>query len=395
VASPTNRRFGVAARLVRALWQGGVQPSLRNELLARLLEFEEHASLMGCIAAPATAADMPARGGAPVPLLVTTEKGLFLLHDATWRCLLPAACFGIARHGDMLYLGVSAGIHSFVLAAQMPAGPDACALSDVRILIRFETRYHNERIHQIAYDPSRAQVIVANCRRNSVLILDAANGRIIDEKFLFVDGTGYPVYNDQNHINSVAVCGNHLLFAAHSAGANGAALGFVDGNQVRAYGYPARGVHDVVILDGGIMFTDCFRAESLAVDPNISGAIRFRGGIFMVAATEAAVARKVVLRGLAAREAAVVVGYSAFAPRESRMAAGAGGVIVIGADGAGTAIDGPFSQVYDVLPFDGLRSDRAGAACSADDLDRMFRRDVGPLLYDAPVARGARLPALR
>lgn len=390
-----GRRLALAARLLRTVLRSVVNATLRQDLFSRLAEHEEYARLIERVASPPEVAVTPARGAAPVALLATTEKGLFLLHGATWRCLLPVACFGVARHGDTLYLGASAGIYSSVLAAKISSLPDGCALSGIRILIRYETRYHNERIHQIAYDPSKDQVIVANCRRNSLLILDATTGKIVDEKFLFVDGTGFPVYTDQNHINTVAVCGDRLLFAAHSAGANGATLGFVAGDRVRAYHYPARGVHDIVIHDGAIMFTDSFRAESLAADPDVSGAIRFRGDIFMADATDAAVPRKVVLRGLAARDESVAVGYSAHARREARRSAGAGGVIVIRSDGAVSAIDGPFSQVYDVLPFDGLRTDKAGASPSVDELDRMFRRDVGPPLYDAPVARGPLMPKIR
>ncbi len=72
-----------------------------------------------------------------------------------------------------------------------------------------------------------------------------------------VDPSGSPFITDQNHVNSVAVNGDTLLFGARYAG-TGSGLGFVADDVVRVYQYPAVGVHDVVIHDGGIMFTDSF-----------------------------------------------------------------------------------------------------------------------------------------
>jgi hypothetical protein len=392
-AGRLQRRMGVTVRLLQAALCSSTNVTLRNDLLGRLIEHEEYSRLIACMASPAIST-MEAGGSTPFPLLVTTNKGLFVLHDGRWHCLLPVACFGIARHEDGLYLGVSAGIYSLVLKARISGLPGS-PLAAIHPLIRYETRYHNERIHQIAYDPATRHVLCANSRRNSLLAVDSDNGQIVDEKFLFVDGTGFPVYTDQNHVNSVAPHGDSLLFSAHSAGENFGVLGFVADDHVRAYRYQARGVHDVVIHEGGIMFTDTFRDALAATNPEASGAIRYRGGDYLIDATDIATRQRVALRGLALRDANVAVGFSAFGSRESRQAVGAGGVIVARPDGSGTAIEGPFSQVYDILPFDGVRTDRPGPIYSVDELDTMFRRDVGPLLYEAPVARSARLAQLR
>jgi len=387
-------RLIIAGRLLRAVLRSRGDADLRGDLLARLLDYEEYARLKDAIAAP-RASVTTATGGASFPLLVTTNKGLFVLHDGIWRCLFPVVCFGIARHGDTLYLGASAGIHSFILKVRLFGAPADCLPTASQILFRYETRYHNERVHQIAYDPLNNQVLCANSRRNSVLAIDAETGKVVDEKFLFIDGTGFPVFTDQNHVNSVTLHGDIVLFAVHNAGGNHGALGFVANERVRAYRYQARGVHDVVIHDGGIMFTDSFRDALADSAPDRNGEIRYRGDDYLTAATDAATARKVVLRGLALRGGTVAVGFSAFGRRDARLSAGAGGVIVIGRDGTSQTIEGPFAQVYDVLPFDGVRSDASDAVYTADELDRMFGRDVGLLLYDAPVARNVRMAELR
>jgi hypothetical protein len=389
-----RKRVELVARVGRALICAGSDSATRGEYLARMLEYEEFNRFTACIAGPHTVTHKGQAATESFPVFVTTNRGVFLLDRAGWHCLLPVTCFGIARNGDSLFLGASAGIHSFVLSAQFSDSYNQLALRDVKILSRYETRYHNERIHQIAYEPRANQLICANCRRNSLLIVDPEGAGIIDEKFLVSDETGFPIYTDQNHLNSVAPHGNHVLFTLHSAGDNGGALGFVADDRVRAYRYAARGVHDVVIHDDSIMFTDSFRAGKADTDPNASGAIRFRGNDYMASATEA-IPQKLVLRGLATREDVLMVGYSASAPREQRFMADSGGVLVLTLDGACTKIDGPFSQVYDVLPLDGIRTDKAGDLRSAEELDVMFRRDVGPLLYERPVIRGVKLSKLR
>jgi hypothetical protein len=84
--------------------------------------------------------------------------------------------------------------------------------------------------------------------------VDAHGRGIVDEKFLFRRRHRI-THHHQNHVNSVTMNGDVILFAAHTAG-KGGALGFVAGDTVRAYQYPARGIHDVVIHDDGIMFTN-------------------------------------------------------------------------------------------------------------------------------------------
>jgi hypothetical protein len=390
-----ENRLGLIVRLARAVMKSAVDGELRTELLARLLEYEEYASLKQSVPHSVAPSSMPASGSAPFPLLVTTGSGLFVLHGNQWRCLLPSVCFGLAREGNTIYLGASAGIHSFVLAAMLPSPPHSCALSDLRILFRYETRYSNERIHQIAFDPRKRQIVCANSRRNSLLVVDCDSGALVDEKFLVSDRTGFPIYNDQNHINSVTVHGDILLFAAHTAGSsNGAALGFVADDWVHAYQFESRGVHDVLIHDDGLMFTDSFRDSQVATRPDVNGAVRFRGQEYLAGETDR-VPGKLMLRGLAARDGVLAVGYSSNAPREARRAAVGGGVMVLTKGVGAVAIAGPFSQVYDVLPFDGQRSDRTGTPRSVAQLDELFRRDVGPLLYQAPVVRGFRLTKLK
>ena len=293
----------------------------------------------------------------------------------------------------LFFVGASAGLHSFVLSAEIVGDGSIDALRNIKVLAGYETRYHNERIHQIAYDPRANLIQCANCRRNSLISVDPGGRGIVDEKFLFVDPSGSPFFTDQNHVNAVTMNGDALLFATRYAG-SGSGVGFVAKDTVRVYEYSTVGVHDVVIHDGGIMFTDSFRGEGLSQNLNVSGAIRYRGQEYLSQAIDGG-HRKLVLRGLAMRGTVLAVGFSAWARREERMAAAGGGIIVFRDGKLVGLIDGPFGQVFDILPLDGVRTDAAGPVRSVAELDVMFKRDVGPLLFEAPLPRGVNVAPLR
>ena len=398
VLSLLRVRAAVAGRVAGGVARALADPDRMRELWHRLQDYEHYDRFLSATAAPRKAFAARAALSEPYPLLVTSNAGLYVLEQDEWLCLLPVICFGVARHEDTLFLGASAGIHSFVLSARIIGDAISIeALRDVEILARWETRYHNERIHQIAYDPRTRLVHCANSRRNSLLTV-ARDGRgIVDEKFLFVDPGGSPFFTDQNHVNAVTVNGDALLFAARYAG-RGGGLGFVANGTIRVYRYPAVGVHDVVIHDDGIMFTDSFRDDTVlaagAKTANASGAVRFRGTEYLTQGIDTG-SRRLVLRGLAMRGDALAVGFSAWARREERMAVAGGGLILFRGGKLAGIIDGPFGQVFDVLPIDGARTDAAGPVRSAAELDMMFRRDVGPLLFETPLLHSAKIPPLR
>ena len=394
----TLRRIAVASRTLRGLGRALFDRERRGELALRLADYVEYDQFLDATIRERVgrldSSVVDTASAAAGPLLVTTNAGLFLFSAGRWHCLFPAACFGIAVSGPDLYLGASAGLHSFVLHGKLEVGSSQYRIGQQRILAKFETRYHNERIHQIAYDPLTASVVCANTRRTSLLTIDPKMGGLLKEEFLFEDATGFPVHTDQAHLNSVTPHGRALLFAMHNAGNHGSALGFVLDGRVRAYSYPVRGVHDIVVHDDALMFTDSFRADQFGSRPDVSGAIRYRGHEYLADQTDA-VRRKLVLRGLAIRDGVLAVGYSFYAKRESRLTETAGGILTL-KDGSLVAMaDGPFSQVYDVLPIDGMRTDRAGPARTADVLHRMFERDVGPLTYDRSIPSAGLISKLR
>ncbi len=393
----TRRRGWVATRLPGLV--GGTLRALadrerRNELAARMDDYLAYDGLRSALGREHRVAKPATSSVDGIPLLVTTNEGLYVLAGEQWCRLFPASCFGVALGGDTLFLAAAAAQHSFVLASRLRDTGHAWTLDGIRVLMRFETRYHNERLHQIAYDETTGLVRCANTRRSSILSVDPLGARSFTEEFLFEDATGFPLHTDQAHVNTVTPHGDALLFAMHNAGVNGSALGFLQHGRVRAYAYPARGVHDLLIHNNKLMFCDSFRPNLMASDPDVSGAIRYAGEEYLQEVVDG-IGRKLVLRGLAVRDDRLAVGFSHFSKRSERFDGRGGGILLFRDGRLESIVDGPCSQVYDVLPIDGVRGDRFGPPLGPEQLDRMFRRDVGPLLYDRPLPKADGLSQLR
>jgi hypothetical protein len=393
--------LGVRAALAKRV-TGGLARAIRDphrlqELWHRLQDYEEYDRLLSVMAAPRKTFAARVTEEVPFPLLVTSYTGLHVLGQDGWHCLLPIKCFGVARREDTLFISAVAGIYSLVLSAEIVGKETIHGLRNMKILARYESRYNTDRLHQIAYDPRRDLIQCTNSRRNSLMAVDPNGRGVVEEKFLFFDSTtGSPIFSNQNNVNGVMVNGDALLFTCLHAGA-GSALGFVADDTVRIYRYPANGLHDIVIHDGGIMFTESFREDgSAANDPKIVGAIRFRGEEYLTRSLVSGT-RKFVIRGLTMRGNILIVGVSTYSPtRAGRMAMEGGGVIVFRDEKLAAIIDGPLSQTFDLLPIDCVRTDAAGPERSVAELDAMFRRDVGPLIFEGPLIRNAKIiPPLR
>jgi hypothetical protein len=381
-------RAAMAKRVIGGLTRAIRDPERLQELWRRLQDYEGYDWLQSVIVAPRKKFIARVTEEVPFPLFVTSYTGLHVLDQDGWHCLLPIRCFGVARREDTLFISAVAGVYSLVLSAEIVGKETIRGLRNMKVLARYDSRYNTDRIHQIAYDPRHDLIQCTNSRRNSLMAVDPNGRGVVDEKFPFFDSTsGSPIFSNQNNLNGVMVNGGSLLFTCLHAGP-GSALGFIADDRVHIYRYPARGLHDIVIHDGGIMFTESFReGDSTADDPSIVGAIRFRGDEYLTQNIVSGT-RKFVIRGLTMRGNILIVGVSTYSPtRAGRMAMEGGGVIVFRDGKLAAVIDGPLSQTFDLLPIDCVRTDAAGPERSVAELDAMFRRDVGPLIFEGPLIR--------
>lgn len=331
----------------------------------------------------------------PEGLFVSTSSGLFLLDNGQWTQVLKTKGYGVAVATDGRVFAVcSPGEDSLIVRARLKRSNKGAYLADASVLCRFETRYHPERIHQIAWDSHTGRLLCANTRRNSLLSIDPDSGAFVDEFFPFCDQFGGTIWTDHNHVNGIAGHYGKLLFSAHTVGANGSALGFVEGRRVRMYGFNGRGVHDILLHDGGIVFSDSFRSARMTVDPTVSGTLMRSGEAYLGTAIDA-MEQQVMIRGIALRGDISCIGASAYTRRDKRSADSGGGLLVFRGRELLEHIRGPFSQVYDVLPVNGEHTDKSTPDLDGDALDAIFRRDIGPCIYDQVVEHDPFVPPLR
>jgi hypothetical protein len=395
-STATIRKSAIA---LRALARGIFSTGARAQLAKHLSSFVEEEALY----AQLRRLDSPRRVPAsriladefPEGLFVSTSSGLFLLDNGQWTQLLETKGYGVAVAPDGRVFAVcSPGEESVIVRARLKRGSAGAYLADASVLCRFETRYHPERIHQIAWDSHNGRVLCANTRRNSLLSIDPDSGAFVDEFFPFCDRFGGTIWTDHNHVNGIAAHYGKLLFSAHTVGANGSALGFVDGRRVRLYGFEGRGVHDILLHDGGVVFSDSFRLTQRALNPAVSGTVMRSGEAYLSPAIDA-IEQQVMIRGITLRGQISCIGASTYTRRDKRSDNSGGGLLVFRGGELLEHIRGPFSQVYDVLPVNGEHTDKPSPDLDGDALDALFRRDVGPCIYDQVVEHDPFVPPLR
>lgn len=307
--------------------------------------------------------------------LVSSEQGIFHVYDRFVRNIFPFYTFGLSVDRGCLFAAVSFGEWSCIVSARIDLrDDDIVELSSFRLLRVVETKYHNERIHQLHVRGGR--IAVANTRTNSILLLDAETGKLILDIYPISDSTGFPIKNDHNHINSVYQAGEVLFFAAHSAGRIGSFLGYIHGGRVTASGFPNRGIHDIIPTSDGLVFSDTFGA-SLA---------DFRGGGNLVVGGRAVLPsigeKGFMIRGVAGSQTELVVGHSNHGNRADRFKAN-GALLVLERLELKCVNEVPFSQVHDIIRVDGRKMDSECDIVKADAAKRLLVRDVGDLAYES------------
>lgn len=281
--------------------------------------------------------------------LATSEKGLFHLKDNRICNIFPYYTFGVSVFEDYLYSTVSIGGQSYVICVYLKRGDgDEIGLGRGRILYYLDTLYHNERFHQIHV--RNGIVAVANTRRNSVTTLHAKTGELLSDIYPLTDGTGFPIHADHNHINSVYIGKDCLLFTAHNGGNIGSLIGCIYGDKIYAFPFQNRGVHDIIPTRKGIVFSDTFGSS---LHDFRGGGDLFYCGRWMIGSD---LEKGYMVRGVSGTENEIVVGHSFMGKREDRFK-GRGGVLVFRDGDLAVDQEVPFSQVNDVVRVDGAKLD--------------------------------------
>jgi hypothetical protein len=308
--------------------------------------------------------------------LISSEKGVFWAHGQTVENVFPFSTFGLSIAGDQFYAAVSIGEWCYIVAARVHLTADGTlTLSSFRLLRTIETRYHNERIHQIHARGNR--LAITSTRSNSILVLDAQSGDAIVDIYPLCDATGFPINTDQNHVNSVYQAGDAIFFIAHNAGNIGSFVGFIHGDRVIASSYPHRGIHDIVPTERGLLYSDTFGAPIKD----------YRGGGNMLIGRSAVLPsgheKGFMVRGFAGTADEMLVGHSHFGRRADRFKA-SGAVLLVKGGKLHSVNTMPFAQTYDVIRIDGRKFDDDISSVDAATARALLARDVAEPVYDAP-----------
>lgn len=319
------------------------------------------------------------------PFFITTNNGLYCFENKKLSRLVSCICFGVDVHEDKIFLGISAGDESYVVKGKVGKNEGGTFIHSLKEIYSFKTKYHNERIHQILYDASNNTIVCAHTRKNSLLRLCADSGEIRDELYIMQDKSGFPIHHDHNHVNTVTKIGDTLLIALHNAGNDGSAIGYYKQDQIKLFSFKDRGVHDAMIIGKDLLFTNSFNGPRMHSGELDKGGLIWGGKeplLDQINAVEGCFA----LRGLSYKKDKLIVGASCYAKRENRFDKNLqSGFFIFKGQTLEKFISGPFSQVYDIFPLDGIRSDETPSSLTLEELDTMLTRSVGSLLMERNV----------
>lgn len=282
--------------------------------------------------------------------LISTNKGVFHLNSNILEKILPFNTFGISVENGRLYASISISMWSYVISLKISEDKETIRLSDLKLLFKENTKYHNERLHQI--HASHGTIAIANTKRNSITLIESLSGKVIIHLYPFQDSTGFPIHKDHNHLNSVFQTKNMIFFTAHNGGAMGSLIGFINKNKVHYSIYKYRGVHDVIPSSRGLIFSDTF--GSLKDDLDDGGRVII-GGKDQLKFNS--LKKRYMIRGIAETGNEVIVGSSFHSKRELRYKNNCGSILVFEDDNLKFSFDIPASQVCDIIRLDGLKSD--------------------------------------
>lgn len=311
--------------------------------------------------------------------IVASDQGCYLVGAEGMDRLFSVNACGIGVHDDRMALACLGPYRSVILEGpRAPFREDGRPL-DLREIYRFELTSTNQRIHQLAMTGDA--VWAANTGKNCLTRIDRETGET-EHLFPFVDRFGNPIEGDNNHINSVTVCGDALLFVAYRAG-DTSLVGLTDGETVVGFPYENVGAHDIHLRGEDVYFSDTFGAYGTE-RPDAGGWLVKNGEPVDPGSFEAG--DGYIVRGIAGEPGRTVVGHSHKGDRQNRFD-GPGALLVLEDGALVDEFETPFSQVYDIVRSDGRTFEEDAALHGFDAIYERFSDVLGSPTYKAEIAR--------
>lgn len=275
---------------------------------------------------------------------ITTDKGLFFIEDSKLFKILDGAFYGIAFSDEYYYLSAYFGKLSTVVRGRLDDLKACCSSNAMEPVYTTQVASTNSRIHQVFF--ANGTLYIADSGRNTIVEYDEHSGRLTQETAPFLDQFGYPIYYDNNHINSVAAYNDYLIFTAYRAG-SGSMIGVVKDGKVVGFRYPNIGVHDVFVTDQNFFFCDSFGVGA----PDQGGALICSHGPFSEVFSQSP---GWIVRGIAGDpQGELLVGHSHKGDRRKRFR-GNGALLLFQDCKFRQELTMPYwSQTYQIIQADG------------------------------------------
>lgn len=307
---------------------------------------------------------------------ISSDRGVFALRKNRITKVFNLWTFGIAVAGSDIYLACySGGGFSFILKGRLEAFLRENVPYHFREIYRIPIVSTNHRIHQICI--SDGFLWVANSGRNTLLQIDLHSGGIESEIAPFVDSFGKPILYDNNHINSISVYDDTILFIAYKAGGH-SMIGVYRDGLVKGYSYKNIGVHDIHIADRDVFFSDTFGRNV----QNEGGAVLVNGKPL----DESYFCRPpgFIVRGLAGKGRQLVIGHSHKGERKQRFKGNAS-LLLAQNQNVTHHVSMPFAQFNDIIHVTGESFMQPPIDSSFTGICSIIESFMGPPTYIAEV----------
>lgn len=186
--------------------------------------------------------------------LISSERGLYFFdfHLGRIVAIVRGYIFGFAVTPRHAFIAISSSQESSVYSFDLKN-----RFRRPTLIYKQHARYHGERIHQL--DTFNSYIFMADTFLNAITVAHVDS----PEERLFSVHPYISVFNsfvnrNVNHINSIQVFSNAILFIAHNGGSDDSHIGLIFEDQVSIYVYRNRGCHDIVCDNEDLLISDSF-----------------------------------------------------------------------------------------------------------------------------------------
>jgi hypothetical protein len=306
---------------------------------------------------------------------ITSDDGVFRLRRDTIRKVCDVPSFGIGLSDAFVYLAAWNASHSIILRGNRLALTEEGVPYEFTRIYQIPISNSGSRVHQVCV--ARNHLWITNTSRNSLTKLDCQSGAWLAEIAPITCSFGSPITVDHNHVNSVTVLDNVILFVAFRIGRQ-SLIGICGKGLVRGYAYRNMGVHDIHIVGQDFVISDSYRFNEGE-----------QGGILVVNwkpfdPSFFVSNPQFFIRGVAGCSDEMIIGSSNVGNRQDRFK-GRGRLLLANGQSITHLGSFPSAQIYDVIRTDGKRFDTPPQIQDFGAICQVLEQNLGAPVFEIPL----------